>query len=244
MASIWDKFKNATPFDELANAGVATARGIGNVAGQGAYGLGRAAGTGVNLYGQALGRMAGMGMDAAGMGINAAQGLGRYGMQGAQALGSAELENLRRQASMVGNVAQGVGGAAMGAGRGFMEGVRGPEAGMGKSMGMIGTLGTNQRVGRRPGDMYDILNGIGTFRGLTNPSNLLDGARPSGGMMGGGIMQGTLQDRLVGKQDRDEASRMLGVDVMDAIRRMGTRNQQMPMPVVRNSYGAPGRYGG
>jgi hypothetical protein len=198
MASIWDKFKNATPFDELANAGMAAARGIGNVAGQGAYGLGRAAGTGVNLYGQALGRMAGMGMDAAqGLGhygMQGAQALGHYGMQGAQALGNAELDNLRRQMDMARTIGSGVGGAAMGAGRGFMEGVRGPEAGMGKSMGS-GIINEN----------------------WGNPQ-----AVPA----------------------RSGAGRMLGIDVADAIRKIQTRNQQMPMPVVRNSYGAPGRYGG
>jgi len=165
-----DRLKNMTPFDEMANAGMAAARGIGNVAGQGAYGLGRAAGTGVNLYGQALGRMAGMGMDAAGMGIDAAQGIGNYGLQGAQALGNYgmqgagmaarglgaagsfvgnnAMDNLRRQMDMARTIGSGVGGAAMGAGRGFMEGVRGPEVGMRKPVGTLG-VGAMDAIRRR-----------------------------------------------------------------------------------------------
>jgi hypothetical protein len=145
--------------------------------------------------------MAGMGMDAAqGLGhygMQGAQALGHYGMQGAQALGNAELDNLRRQMDMARTIGGGVGGAAMGAGRGFMEGVRGPEAGMGKSMGTMGGGIINENWG--------------------NPQ-----AVPA----------------------RSGAGRMLGIDVADAIRRMGTRNQQMPIPVVRNSEGAPYRYGG
>ena len=144
-----DRLKNMTPFDEMANAGMAAARGIGNVAGQGAYGLGRAAGTGVgafgrvagqgaNLYGKALGQMAGMGMDAAqgigNYGLQGAQALGNYGMQGAGAatrglgaagrfIGSSAMDNFQRQADLAESLGRGVGGAAMGAGRGFMDGV-------------------------------------------------------------------------------------------------------------------------
>jgi hypothetical protein len=147
-----DTFNNMTPFDEIANAGMAAGRKLGRVAGQGAYGLGRAAGTGVgafgrvagqgaNLYGKALGQMAGMGMDAA-------QGIGNYGMQGAgmaaRGLGAAgsfvgnnAMDNFQRQADLAESIGRGVGGAAMGAGRGFMDGVQGPQSRTGRVGGML-----------------------------------------------------------------------------------------------------------
>jgi hypothetical protein len=147
-----DRLKNMTPLDEMVGAGMSAARGIGNVAGQGAYGFGRAAGTGVgalgrvagqgvDLYGQALGRMAGMGMDAA-------QGIGRYGMQGGQALGSAGLDGLRSQMNMARTIGSGLGGAAMGAGRGFMDGVQGPQ-GAARGMPNMGSMMDNVMAARR-----------------------------------------------------------------------------------------------
>ena len=124
-----DTFNNMTPFDEIANAGMAAGRKLGRVAGQGAYGFGRAVGTGAGAAGSALSRMAGMGVDVA-------QDVGRYGMQGAGAatrglgaagrfVGESAMDNFQRQADLAGTIGRGVGGAAMGAGRGFMDGVSG-----------------------------------------------------------------------------------------------------------------------
>lgn len=179
-----DRLKNMTPFDEMANAGMAAARGIGNVAGQGAYGLGHAAGTGVgalgrmagqgaDLYGQALGRMAGMGMDAAQgvgrYGMQGAQAVGNYGMQGGQALGNAGLEGLRRQMDMARTIGSGVGGATMGAGRGFMEGVQGPGAGRVGGMNNMGGMMDNIMAARR----RQLQNQDGLIFNVRNPGGVL-----------------------------------------------------------------------
>jgi hypothetical protein len=135
-----DTFNNMTPFDEIANAGMAAGRKLGRVAGQGTYGLGRAVGTGTGALGRAVGTGAGAAGSAlsrmAGMGVDVAQGVGRYGMQGAGAatrglgaagrfVGESAMDNFQRQADLAETLGRGVGGAAMGAGRGFMDGLSG-----------------------------------------------------------------------------------------------------------------------